>query len=199
MATLDLPRVQRRKLPSIRSAHAGVGSDTDQPVGEWPAAIRLNMLKMLFLVITVCAIGLIVVRPSRSWLNWYLTLAWSIYVPMHLLGLFATIHLRVFHGGFIGRSTFGGSVDNLVIFVIPSLCRADTTNALKRVITSIVERAPRNLSNYRIDVITEEGLPGEEIPQWLDAMPRVRTITVPKAYKTPRGARFKARANHYAM
>ena len=31
------------------------------------------------------------------------------------------------------------------------------------------------------------------------ALPGVRGVTVPRAYETPNGTRFKARANHYAL
>lgn len=201
MAIIDLPRARPEQQPRIPSA-LGAGSDDLEPSptsGEEPSLVRLNLVKLSVLVLAISALAFTFVRPSDTWLNWYLTVAWSIYVPMHVLGLFAALHRRFRHGGLIGRSTFAGKVDKTVIFVLPTLCRDDTTNALKRVVTSIVERAPQNLSSYRIDVVTEEGMAGPNILRWLKSMPQVRVLTVPKDYRTPRGAKFKARANHYAL
>jgi len=138
------------------------------------------------------------VEPSHRWFNWYLAVAWSLYAPLGVVGIIGAVHLHRRAGGRVPRSEFLATTDRKVIFVVPSLCRADTANALRRVLDSIVEHAPRNLLHWRIDVVTEEGAEVELLNQ-LRRRPHVRVLVVPSDYETQNCAKFKTRANHYAM
>jgi len=72
------------------------------------------------------------------------------------------------------------------------------------VLTSICDLAWRNLSNYRIDVVIDEGDEDvcatlQALKDWLGGTELVQLLVVPSDYQTPRGARYKTRANHYAL
>jgi egghead protein (zeste-white 4 protein) len=88
--------------------------------------------------------------------------------------------------------------DRLIV-VVPTIGRHDTLPALERSVRSYRQHLPTYFPHLRVDVVIEEGC---EARSAIDALartePGVRVIAVPRWYRTPRGTRFKARANHYA-
>ena len=88
--------------------------------------------------------------------------------------------------------------DRLIV-VVPTIGRHDTLPALERSVRSYRQHLPTYFRHLRVDVVIEEGC---EARSAIDALartePGVRVIAVPRWYRTPRGTRFKARANHYA-
>lgn len=161
--------------------------------------LRLHYSSLVAIIVTLTAFNIIITTPERGWFNWYLSVAWSLYTPLALVGLVGVIVLQKRSGGRIIPSSFPGQVTNPVVFVVPSLCRPDTINALRRVMASIEEHAPRNLRTWRVDVVTEEGKASLEVVEELLRSRNVRVLTVPADYATPNRSRFKTRANHYAM
>lgn len=163
--------------------------------------VRLTWWPLVVIFAVVCALSFMVtdlVRPSHHWFGWYLAVVWSLYTPIAVVGVLGALHLRRQDGGLVPRSTFAGATDRMVVFTVPTLGRADTVNALRRVIRSISGHAPSNLSTWRIDVVTEQGA-SESVLDELRSQPRVRVLVVPGDYQTPNGAKFKTRANHFAM
>ncbi|MBA2360490.1 MAG: glycosyltransferase family 2 protein [Actinobacteria bacterium] len=138
------------------------------------------------------------VEPSHHWFNWYLAALWSMNAPIACIGVLGAHHLQR-GAGRIPSSRYTGTTDRKVVFTIPSLCTAGNTNALRRVLNSIIEHAPRNLDTWRIDVVAEEGAADKDLVAELGRRPHVRMLVVPSAYETPNGAKFKSRANHFAM
>jgi hypothetical protein len=62
-----------------------------------------------------------------------------------------------------------------------------------------VEHLPAYFPHLRVDIITEEGCQAQGRIEALAATDQLlRVMTVPKAYQTPNGTRFKARANHFS-
>jgi cellulose synthase/poly-beta-1,6-N-acetylglucosamine synthase-like glycosyltransferase len=60
------------------------------------------------------------------------------------------------------------------------------------------------LSSYRIEVVIDEGdedvcATVQALKDWLGGTELVQLLVVPGDYHTPRGARYKTRANHYAL
>ncbi len=91
------------------------------------------------------------------------------------------------------------SVPERLVVVVPTIGRPDTLPALRRVIRSCGHLAGP-FPDHRIDIVVEEGCAaGAAIRALAAATPSARVLTVPRGYATPRGTRFKARANQYAM
>jgi hypothetical protein len=66
-------------------------------------------------------------------------------------------------------------------------------------VLSYVHHLPSCFPQMRVDIITEEGCEAHERIKLLGARSElIRVVTVPKAYTTANGTRFKARANHYS-
>lgn len=196
--SLWLPRdtAVARALDRIAPAPVSVAPALEAAASP-QAAVRANLWLLVGIVIVLTVIGALVADPARSWLNWYLAVVWSLYVPVGLVGVAGVLlHHR---GGRIPLSQFTGVTEKQVIFNVPSMCSPGAANALRRVLTSIVRHAPANLENWRIDVVIEEGNPSPELLAELGVTPNVRVIIVPADYETLNGAAFKTRANHYAM
>jgi len=88
---------------------------------------------------------------------------------------------------------------DILLVVVPTIGRLDTYPALERSVLSYCQFLPAYFPHMRIDVITEEGCAAQRLIDALAAAnPLVRVVVVPKAYQTPNGTRFKARANHYS-
>ena len=128
-------------------------------------------------------------------LTYYITAAWSSYLPLSLIGLIGALSVRR-----ASPSTFNGAVDGKVVFVVPTVGRFDVVPALTRVVDSILRFAPSNLTNFRIDVALDEGAEAtEHLIQLYQDRPDVRVVIVPASYQTRNGTRYKARANHYLV
>jgi beta-1,4-mannosyltransferase len=128
-------------------------------------------------------------------LNFYLTVAWSLFLPLVVIGVLGAIAIRRRR-----TSRFRGTVPNRVIFLIPTVARRDVLPALHRVVDSILLFAPRNLSDFRIDLVADQGSDGiPELREVYRRHPHVRLTIVPASYRTPSGAIHKARATHYAL
>ncbi len=162
--------------------------------------IRVNLFKFVFLYAAITAGWLEVTSPSHTWLNWYLSIAWSLYLPVAGMG-FCRIFVKEFMGvEVLARSDYKGFVSKKIVIVIPTVCRYDTIPALRRVINSVVEYAPRNLTVWRADVIVDEGSEAlVQLQTFVAEFEHVRIIVVPREFTTPRGTHAKARANQYAL
>lgn len=138
--------------------------------------------------------------PAFGWLNWYLSIAWSLdFIPsiLGITGAALYIHSKKQRN----NSTYLENTwaKQQVIFLIPSICRENTIPALCRVIDSIIEYAPKHLKNWRIDIVTEEGAAGLTTIKQIYSSVQIRILVVPKNYQTPKKTKYKARANQYAL
>jgi hypothetical protein len=130
-------------------------------------------------------------------LNWYVTLIWSLNVPLAVISFLGVIALKRYK---VVPSRFSGTIDNKVIFIVPSIARLNVIPALRRVIDSVIEFAPLNLDKFRIDVVVDEGSEGIPLLQEIyGSNSFVRILVVPHDYSTLNGTKYKARANEYAM
>ncbi len=88
---------------------------------------------------------------------------------------------------------------DILLVVVPTIGRLDTYPALQRSVLSYCQFLPAYFPHLRVDVVIEEGCAARRLIDSLAAAnPLVRVVVVPRAYQTPNGTRFKARANHYA-
>jgi hypothetical protein len=155
-----------------------------------------------FLITFCLVLGLSVwsYRQNTTVLAWVLSVVWSLPAAGVLVGLQGAWLIRR-RSKRVDEMTAPAVVDqDVLIVLVPTIGRLDTYPALERSVLSYVEHLPRYFSRMRVDVLTEEGCTAAARIDALAARApeTVRVITVPKAYQTPNGTRFKARANHYA-
>ncbi|UGQ09434.1 glycosyltransferase family 2 protein [Yinghuangia sp. ASG 101] len=150
-----------------------------------------------FVVIT--GVGLWTYSPNRTPLGWLLTVVWSLPVLGVLVGLQGALMIRRRQKRVHEMVEAAPADKNLLIVLVPTIGRHDTYPALERSVSSFAEHLPEFFPHLRIDVLTEEGC---EAADRIDALAAtsdaIRVVTVPRAYATPNGTRFKARANHYS-
>ncbi|MBO0845409.1 MAG: glycosyltransferase family 2 protein [Nocardioides sp.] len=185
----------RLGTPEKNASEAGHDSgDLTRDVASWaPEATS-------FVVTWVCFLAL-----SGAWRASSSPIALTIYVSIVWTAP-ALISLRGIAGGvqtmFRMREERAKAVrleSGLLILCVPTVGREDILPALERSIESYLAILPAHVARFRIDVVIDEGSPAVEAIQWFaDRSPDVRLIVVPKAYRTARSTRFKARANQYA-
>lgn len=158
----------------------------------WPLVITF------LLILTV--VGW-VSEPFAGILGWPLTILWTWPILNTLVGI-RGIHrtrkaLRRSRKRWDGR---GRTIcEDFLVVVVPTIGRHDTYPALERSILSYVAYLPLCFPRLRIDVLIEEGCEAHARIAALAAMsPLIRLIVIPRRYRTVRGTKFKARANHFA-
>lgn len=158
----------------------------------------VNVFRFILVFIVLGSISWYITGVSKYQdLNWYVTLLWSLNVPLAVISLLGIATLKK---DSIVSSVFYGVIDKKVVFVVPSIARLNVIPALGRVIDSIIEFAPFNLANFRIDVVVDEGSEGISLLQKVyGSNDLVRILIVPYDYSTLNGTKYKARANEYAM
>ena len=101
------------------------------------------------------------------------------------------------------RSEFEGRTDHLLVVTVPTLLAPGNLPALQRVLLSLLVNLPLHFDRFHVDVITEGEVDHAELTGWLKEIGElgtpIRIVNVPSDYETASGARFKTRANQYAM
>jgi egghead protein (zeste-white 4 protein) len=158
---------------------------------------RIVSLVISFLVLSLYSVWSF--HPNRTPLGWVLTIVWSMPIVGTLVGIQGALLLRrrVRNQEKMAAPTV--TTKDALIVAVPTIGRHDTYPALERSVISFVEHLPVFFTHFRVDVIVEEGCEAaERIARLATIHPLIRVITVPRAYRTPGGTRFKARANHFA-
>jgi egghead protein (zeste-white 4 protein) len=74
---------------------------------------------------------------------------------------------------------------------------------MERVLLSLLLNLPEHFNRFHVDIITEGDVDQQHLEDWVESFGRladpIRIVNVPAQYTTPLGARFKTRANQYAM
>jgi cellulose synthase/poly-beta-1,6-N-acetylglucosamine synthase-like glycosyltransferase len=137
--------------------------------------------------------------PNPTPLGWVLTIVWSLPVVGVLIGFQGVLMVRRRIRQVEKMVPPAPAEDDFLIVLVPTIGRHDTYPALERSVLSYVDHLPAYFPWMRVDILTEEGC---EAAEKIDALagqnPLIRVVTVPKAYRTPNGTKFKARANHYS-
>ena len=101
------------------------------------------------------------------------------------------------------RSEYKGRSDHLLMVTVPTLLANGNLPALERVLLSLLMNLPEYFDRFHVDVITEGDVDLGPFQEWIKSCGRmsepVRIVNVPTEYRTPLGARFKTRANQFAM
>lgn len=189
--------------------------------------IRFRVLVLLFSAVFLALTRIASTRQTP--LNYFLSVVWSIYAPLVLIGVVGALYLRsqqrhrrrrhiggnaadgIASGGCqatlkrqkLSRSNFSGRTDHLLVVAVPTLLAPENLPALQRVLLSLLINLPHHFDRFRVDVVTEGDVDHKPLMHWLDDIGQtgrpIRILNVPPDYETPNGARFKTRANQYAM
>ena len=222
-----LPTVLRR----VTSHHAKIERRFDR---RRAPRVRFSLLALLFATIAA-VLARLTTAQHHTPLNYYLSVVWTLYAPVILLGLVGAAYLRTtWHHARRGRSRdrhpsradvgtgtapgdeagpvrrrklarsdFAGRTAHPLIVTVPTLLVPGNLPALQRVLLSLLVHLPKNFEHFRVDVITEGSVDHEPLRAWLQELglpgTHIRVLNVPSDYETPNGARFKTRANHYAL
>jgi egghead protein (zeste-white 4 protein) len=170
------------------------------PVGVRNALVAVRPgLAMLPFAFTVALTASLVLWPAggpTGITGWATTFLWSLPTLGTVIGIFGAVRTRVR----LRRAPTGPvpPVPERLVVVIPTIGRADTLPALRRVVLSCAHLAPL-FPDRSIEIVIEEACAAEADIHGLAALPGTSVITVPRDYGTPNGTRFKARANQYAL
>ncbi|MCX6463508.1 MAG: glycosyltransferase, partial [Pseudonocardiales bacterium] len=142
--------------------------------------------------------------PDTGTLAGITTVLWTLPAVQVLVGLYGVLRTRRRLAGPDGTapstSVADASPSDELIVVVPTIGRLDTVQALERVVPSLCRYLPVFFPRLRVDVVVEEGCEAAERIARLGArFAAVRVLTVPRAYRTRHGTKFKARANEYAL
>jgi cellulose synthase/poly-beta-1,6-N-acetylglucosamine synthase-like glycosyltransferase len=157
------------------------------------------MMPFLLPFVLLLAFELWAYAPSKSPLGWVLTFLWSVPAISAMIGMQGALLIRRRLARADEMTPPAPASQDSLIVLVPTIGRHDTYPALERSVLSYVRHLPPYFPHLRVDVLTEEGCEAQErIGQLALHSPLIRVVTVPRAYRTPNGTRFKARANHYA-
>ncbi|MGD9530296.1 glycosyltransferase family 2 protein [Pseudonocardia sp.] len=164
-----------------------------------PVAPSLACLPIVFAVALAASLwSWTMMHRGVQPLGWVTTVLWSLPVTASLLGIYGAVRTvrRLRAARQLGPvHTVRG--ERLVV-VIPTIGRWDTLPALERVVRSC-RRLGDFFPDHTTEIVVEEDCEaGAAIVALARSEPRVRVLVVPRRYRTARGTRFKARANHYA-
>ncbi|MET9464761.1 glycosyltransferase family 2 protein [Streptomyces sp. NPDC006544] len=163
------------------------------------ASWKPGILPFLVPFLVLLGFGMWSYLPNSTPMAWVLTIVWSLPVVGVMVGLQGALLIRRRVRRSDEMVPAAPAEEDFLIALVPTIGRHDTYPALERSVLSYVEHLPHYFPHLRIDVLTEEGCEAaERIRQLEDRSPLVRVVTVPKAYVTANGTRFKARANHYS-
>jgi beta-1,4-mannosyltransferase len=163
--------------------------------GAW----RPGITPFLVTFVIVLTFSLLMFRPDPTPLGWTLSIVWSLPAYASMVSLQGTMLIRRrFRRRALMTPPAPVTLDFLIV-VVPTIGRDDTYPALERSVRSYVEHLPAYFPYLGIDVVIEERCAARErIIALAQSLPKVRVVEVPADYQTPKGTRFKARANHYA-
>ncbi len=191
---------------------------------------KINLFVFLLLFVCILVVFARISSDERTPLNYFLSVVWSVYAPLIVIGLIGAMSLRRQQrrgrkGAFDNaneapmtpatelhlrrkrnkplRSEYKGRSDRLLVVTVPTLLANGNLPALERVLHSLLLNLPEYFDRFHVDVITEGDVDTGALQNWIGRCGRmaqpVRVINVPSGYSTPLGARFKTRANQFAM
>ena len=190
--------------------------------------VSFALFGALFVVVFFAFTSMVSYRQTP--LNYFLSVVWSIYAPLILIGFIGAGYLRsqqrrgqerrfgrsadarakpgtARHARMKRakplRSDFSGRTDHLLVVTVPTLLAPGNLPALQRVLLSLLINLPQHFDRFHVDVITEGSVDHGPLMHWLEEIGEmgraIRIVNVPSEYRTPKGARFKTRANQFAM
>ncbi|WP_330294490.1 glycosyltransferase family 2 protein [Streptomyces sp. NBC_00503] len=178
---------------------SSTGTRRDAKIVKRHADWKPSIMAFLLPFVGLLSFGLWVYQPNPSPLGWALSVIWSLPAIGVMVGFQGVLLIRRRLRRAHEMTPAAPVEEDVLIVLVPTIGRHDTYPALERSVLSYVEHLPAFFPHIRVDVLTEEGCEAAaRIDALADTSPLIRVVTVPKAYETANGTRFKARANHYA-
>jgi beta-1,4-mannosyltransferase len=140
-------------------------------------------------------------EPYAGVLGWPLTILWTWPILSTIIGIRGIFRTRKLLRASRARWRGDGPAicEDFLLVVVPTIGRHDTYPALERSVLSFIRHLPDCFPWMRVDIITEEGCEEEaRIARLASRSPLIRVVAIPPHYRTRRGTKFKARANHYS-
>jgi beta-1,4-mannosyltransferase len=191
---------------------------------------KVNLVVFLLLFVCVLVVFARISSYQRTPLNYFLSVVWSVYAPLIVVGMIGALSLRrqqrrgrkrvcddpnevpMSSATELSlrrgrnkplRSDYKGRTSRLLVVTVPTLLANGNLPALERVLHSLLLNLPVYFDRFHVDVITEGNVDVRPLQDWIErcgamADP-IRIVNVPADYSTPLGARFKTRANQFAM
>jgi beta-1,4-mannosyltransferase len=191
---------------------------------------KANFLVFFLLFVSILVVFARITSDQRTPFNYLLSVVWSVYAPLIVLGLIGALSLRrqqrrgrrsagkdasdvpMTSATDVKlrrernkplRSEYTGRSSRLLVVTVPSLLAKGNQPALERVLHSLLLNLPVYFDRFHLDVITEGDVDVQPLQDWIKRCGRmgepIRIVNVPSDYSTPLGARFKTRANQFAM
>ncbi len=158
---------------------------------------RPAMLPLLVVFAIICTIDALLYSSSQTWINWWLTVVWSLPVAITFLQIRGILHTRRHFNdahGYQGRS------QQPLIVLIPTIGRHDVMGALDRVVRSFAHECPAYFDDWRVDIVTEEKAEAlVEMQALAQLSPDIRVLVIPADYQSATHTQYKARANQFAL
>ena len=137
--------------------------------------------------------------PRTGPIGWYASVVWTLPIVLTVQGIAGALHVRSSAARPRAARAPVQVVSQALVVVVPTVGRADTSVAMTRALTSFCAHLPTHFRRLRIDVVVEQDCETRAaLLRFQSSHPLVRVVTVPRAFRTPAGTRFKARANAYA-
>jgi len=156
--------------------------------------IRTRLWIWPLIFISVFLIVVWNIHPNPSLFGKFLTFMWCfLYLPA------LTFEVLGFTKGDL-KLAGSHPTTKKVIIQITTIARKDILPALNRTIESVLKQAPEFLTDWRIDLVTEEKAEGLPLLQekW-KGEEKINFIIVPDNYQTKNWSKYKARAHQYAL
>jgi hypothetical protein len=137
--------------------------------------VRLTLLVPLVATITITFT--VIATPRQTPLNYLLSIVWSLYAPLAVLGVLGHHYLARQHRPVRGeprpvattgirqrlwsrgrhkasRSSFSGRTNHLLVVTVPTLLAPGNLPALQRVLLTLIVHLPKYFDRFCVDVIT---------------------------------------------
>jgi beta-1,4-mannosyltransferase len=142
----------------------------------------LNFMIFLLLFVCVLIVFLKITSDKHTPLNYFLSIVWSMYAPLTVLGFIGAYSLRrqQRRGRNVNgerandtpmtaqtklrirtrrnrplRSDYKGRTDQLLVVTVPTLLAKGNMPAMERVLLSLLINLPQNFNRFHVDIITE--------------------------------------------
>ena len=168
-----------------------------KPNEEKQLGPRLGISIWFLAAVFFAVMFFVIVNVSNTWniFTIYATLSWSFGMPIVVVSFLGAVRSRS-----LKLSSYTGRISNLIVFQIPTIGSPEVLGALYRVVDSILKHAPKNLDNWRVDVVTEEYSRAlNEIRDHYSFDSHVNIVVVPKGYETVNNSINKSRAMQYGL
>jgi egghead protein (zeste-white 4 protein) len=191
---------------------------------------KINLFVFVLLFVFILVVFARITSDERTPLNYFLSVVWSVYAPLTVIGLIGAMSLRrqqrrgrksmlddeneapMSSTSELSlrrgrnkplRSDYKGRTSQRLVVTVPTLLANGNLPALERVLHSLLLNLPVYFDRFHVDVITEGNVDVGPLREWMgrcgSMADPIRIVNVPAEYSTPLGARFKTRANQFAM